>query len=336
MKLFKIKDLIIQAKLICFDSCKESALIKRRGPKTVFITLSYDELCEIERALNSEQTNLALAKRLKVLLFLHIDSCVSAVARQSGKDQKYIRKWRDRFLQDGLNGLKTIKRSGRPPQIKMTNRSVIISMACAKPSDFGIQYRNNWTLDSLTKAYKEKYENSSGFDSISRTSIFRILNNVEIKPHRIKMWLHSPDPLFREKVTEICELYLRAPKPGVQIICVDEKTGMQALGRKHSGSLLKPKQDARMDFEYVRNGTRKMIASWNTQTGKIFAQVRERRTAADLVEFMGDLAVQYPKDKIHIIWDNLNIHYDGRNKRWSEFNRRHNGRFHFHYTPIHA
>jgi len=149
------------------------------------------------------------------------------------------------------------------------------------------------------------------------------------------MWLHSPDPNFRSKVTEICQIYLDPPEGSI-VLCVDEKTGMQALGRKHPGRNPQPGRDARMDYEYVRNGTRKLIASFEPSTGQVYGEVRESRTAEDLVEFMENLAEIYPEQQVHIIWDNLNIHYDGPSERWTEFNARHGGRFHFHYTPIHA
>ena len=94
---------------------------------------------------------------------------------------------------------------------------------------------------------------------MSRSTVLRILSRANLKPHKIKMWLHSPDPDFRAKVTEICGLYLTPPDDAV-VVCVDEKTGMQALGRKHPGRPAAPGRVARQDYEYVRNGTRKLIA----------------------------------------------------------------------------
>ena len=170
---------------------------------------------------------------------------------------------------------------------------------------------------------------------ISRTAVIRILSQAEIRPHRIKMWCHSPDPDFREKVTDICDLY-RNPPAGSIVLCVDEKTGMQALGRKHPDRQPQPGQNARQDYEYVRNGTRKLLAVFNPHTGEVYGQVRASRTAADLLEVMEEVAKRHPGVQIHVVWDNLNIHHDGPSKRWSKFNRRHGGRFHFHYTPIHA
>jgi len=136
-------------------------------------------------------------------------------------------------------------------------------------------------------------------------------------------------------VTEICDLYLR-PRAGELVLCVDEKTGMQALGRKHPTKAAKPGKDGKFEFEYIRNGTRKLIAAFNPHTGEVYGEMRENRMAADLVEFMEEIARRYPGQVIHIIWDNLNIHYDGADQRWTRFNERHGGRFRFHYTPIHA
>jgi len=208
-------------------------------------------------------------------------------------------------------------------------------MGCGKPADFGVPHRDRWTTDSLTQAFGDRRRGAPDLDEMSRTSVLRILNKADIRPHRVKMWLHSPDPLFREKVTELCELYLRPP-PGATVLCVDEKTGRQALGRKHPSRLAAQGRDARMDYEYVRNGTRKLIASWDVTTGEVYGEVRASRKADDLVEFMEAVARRHPQGEVHILWDNLNIHYDGKTSRWTKFNRRHRGRFHFQYTPIHA
>ena len=310
----------------------------RRGPSAVQVDLPRTERRKLEAVLRRERTHLALAKRVRVVLALDAEpgSCVSAVAEQRADgDRKYVRKWRDRFIAEGLPGLKTRLRPGRPHRIGAVSRCQVVAMACGTPLDFGVLHRTRWTTDSLLATYMQKQKEVPGLDPMSRTSVLRILNKADVRPHRVKMWLHSPDPLFREKVTELCELYLQPP-PGTHVLCVDEKTGMQALGRKHPGRPPAPGRDARMDYEYVRNGTRKLIACWNVRTGEVYGEVRPHRKAADLVEFMEAVARKYPEGDVHIIWDNLNIHYDGKDNRWTEFNHRHGGRFHFHYTPIHA
>ena len=310
----------------------------RRGPAAVCVELARVERRKLQAVLRRERTPLALARRVQVVLALDANprSCVSAVADQHALgDRKYVRSWRERYLREGLAGLKTRPRSGRPLRIGAVSRCQVVAMACGKPADFDVPHRDRWTTDSLTQAYRGKQLGMPTLDKMSRTSVLRILNKADIRPHRVKMWLHSPDPLFREKVTELCELYLRPP-PGATLLCVDEKTGMQALGRKHPGRPPSEGRDARMDYEYVRNGTRKLIASWNVTTGEVYGEVRASRKADDLVEFMEAIARRHPQGDVHIIWDNLNTHYDGKTSRWTEFNQRHDGRFHFHYTPIHA
>jgi len=111
---------------------------------------------------------------------------------------------------------------------------------------------------------------------------------------------------------------------------------MQALGRKHPSRTAEPGRDGREDYEYVRNGTRKLLAVFDVQTGEVYGHVRESRKAKDILELMEAVAKQHPGKQIHVIWDNLNIHHEGPDRRWTRFNRRHGNRFHFHYTPIHA
>ncbi len=250
----------------------------------------------------------------------------------TGVNESTVRRWRQRFLKDGrLKGLSDKPRSGRPVEIDAVSRCLVVAMACGEPSDFGEAFRDVWTVDSLFARFQALHPGKQ----MSRTAVVRILNAEQIRPHRVKMWLHSPDPKFREKVTDICKLYL-APPPGSVVLCVDEKTGMQALGRKHPVKGPAPGRDRRMDYEYVRNGTRKLLAAFDPHTGDVYAEAREGRTAADLVEFMDEVAAIYPDQQVHVVWDNLNIHHDGRDERWTKFNKRHGARFHFHYTPIHA
>lgn len=308
----------------------------RRGPRAPTFKLTRKERRDLKTLLRRRRTTHEVGQRALTILALadEKDSCVSEVAESLGHDRKYVRKWRDRFVGEGVKGLKSQKRRGRPIKIDAVSRCKVISMACAKPDAFGVAYRNRWTMDALTEAYAREAARES-FSPMSRSSIIRTLNGADLRPHRIKMWLHSPDPKFKEKVTNICELYL-APPADALVLCIDEKTGLQALGRKHPLRAPAPGREARMDYEYVRNGTRKLLACWNVQTGEVYGEMRPNRKACDLVEFMEEVARRHPGRQIHIIWDNLNIHYDGKDERWTKFNQRHQGRFHFHYTPIHA
>ena len=145
--------------------------------------------------------------------------------------------------------------------------------------------------------------------------------------------LHSPDPDFKVKVNAICALY-RHPPEGAIVLSIDEKTGMQAIERKHPDRPACPEHLRRRDFEYQRHGTQALIAALNVHTGEVVGQCRDRRTQADLVDFMEKIALHYPNQPIHVIWDNLNTHRA--TSVWDDFNLRHHQRFTFHFTPIHA
>jgi transposase len=169
--------------------------------------------------------------------------------------------------------------------------------------------------------------------AISKSTVQRILSEGDLHPHKHRGWLHSPDPQFRQKATAICELYHHRPEGSV-VISVDEKTGMQACERCHPDRAVG--SEVRREYEYERHGTQALLAGLNVHTGEVIGHCKDHRSATDLLELMEALAQRYPTGIVHIIWDNLNTHYDGVEQRWRSFNARHGQRFVFHYTPKHA
>lgn len=246
-------------------------------------------------------------------------------------DPKTVRRWRQRFLARGRRGLREEPRSGRPPVIDAISRCQVVAIACGLPQDFDVQDRTTWTYDALLQVFRCRHPKAR----MSRSSAHRILEDADIHPHRVKMWLHSPDPHFREKVTAICNLYLHPPADAV-VLSIDEKTGMQARGRRFPGRPSAPGRLARFEFEYIRHGTRALIAALDIASGQVYGEVRPSRNEQDLLEFMEAVARRFPHQKVYVIWDNLNIHHEGKSHRWTAFNRRHGKRFRFLHTPLHA
>jgi hypothetical protein len=111
---------------------------------------------------------------------------------------------------------------------------------------------------------------------------------------------------------------------------------MLALGRRFLTKLPAPGRAGRFELEYARHGTWALLAASNVRTGKVLGECKPQRRAVDLVAFMENLARTYPKGQVYIVWDNLNIHYDGKDRRWARFSQRNRNRFHFVYTPLHA
>ncbi len=172
----------------------------------------------------------------------------------------------------------------------------MIAIACDQPKKYGFSTYTHWALDILTKAAVHHAQGPK----MSRSSIHRTLQRNDLHPHRYEMWLHSKDPKFREKVNDIVSLYLDPPKDAA-VICVDEKTGMQALEHKMDPQPVLPGKPGRYEHEYIRHGTTSLIAGYEITSGHVVAQVNSTRKAEDLLAFMDKLAAAYPDQKVIIV-----------------------------------
>jgi len=280
----------------------------------------------LERLARSATAPRRLVDRARIVLAAATGQSNAEIARALGFTEKTVRKWRKRFAACSQRAsLDDRHRSGRPQLIPVEVRCELMMLACDHPPEIAL--RDIWTYASLSECLMR----STGW-RISQSEIGRLLRAEDFRPHRLRLWLHSPDPDFREKVRAVCQLYTQPPL-GAHVLCVDEKTCMQALERKHPGRRAAPGRAGRREFEYVRHGTRTLLAAFDIKTGGVFGQCRPRRTAEDLRQFMEALAEEYPTGEVYIVWDNLNIHHGD---AWRRFNQRHRGRFHFVYTPLHA
>ena len=186
--------------------------------------------------------------------------------------------------------------TGRPPRISKEVRYETISLACGQPEEFGVLFRDVWTCESLARCILDRHPELGTFDA---STAWRYLHGAAVRPHHEQMWLHSPDPEFRLKVAAICTLYVCVPTGSV-VLCVDEKTGMQALGRPYPVRPAGPHRSRRKDSDYIRHGTRALIAAFNPHTGEVFGRIGATRTADDLMAFMEELAIQHPTGDVHI------------------------------------
>jgi transposase len=256
----------------------------------------------------------------------HAGETTMAISQATGVSVQTVSHWRTRLARHGVRGLQEVARPGRPRRIDAAQRLELLSLAC-EPAE--AQGRSTPTLDELVERAIER----GVVTQLSRSHLQRILQAGDLRPHRVRQWLHSPDPQFRQKVNAICALYRQAPKGSV-VLSVDEKTGIQALQRKHADRVPGPGRSRRREFEYVRHGTQALIAALDVHTGRVMGRCTDRRTQADLVAFMEQVALAHPKGRVHIVWDNLNTHRA--QAVWGDFNARHDHRFVFHFTPLHA
>ncbi len=284
---------------------------------------------EITRLAHSAKKAHRLVVRARIVLFAAEGRTDAEVAAITDVAVRTVGTWRRRFTASPrAKVLDDARRSGRPPRVSLATRLEVIKLACDRPDGDKTPFREVWTQQALADALLAE----TGV-SLSRSEVGRILHSEGLRPHRVRQWLHSPDPLFAEKVARICDLYL-SPPSGAVVVCVDEKP-MQALSRKHP-TRVGPHAVVRREFEYVRHGTCSLLGGFDVATGEVLGEVVLRRDADALVAYMHRVAARYPDREVYVVWDNLNIHYDGKVARWTEFNRAHGGRFHFVYTPLHA
>jgi transposase len=284
---------------------------------------------EIARLAHSTKTAHRLVVRAGIVLHAADGETNEEVAARMHVTARTVSEWRRRFAADPrVAALKDAKRSGRPSRVALATRLEVIKLACERPDGDKAPFRDVWTQQSLADALVSE----TGV-SLSRSEVRRILHSEGLRPHRVRQWLHSPDPDFAEKVARICDLYL-SPPPGAVVLCVDEKP-MQALARKHP-TRIGPRAVVRREFEYERHGTCALLGGFDVASGDVIGEVVPHRDADALVAYMHGVAARYPDREVHVVWDNLNIHYDGKDARWTEFNRAHDGRFRFVYTPLHA
>jgi transposase len=264
--------------------------------------------------------------RAKIALMAHDGATNTTIGASLSMSLPSVSMWRGRVASQGVAGLREAQRPGRPRRISDVQRLQLLSLACEPAEQRG---RTTPTLDELC----ERAAGRGVVEHISRSHLQRILQAAELRPHRVRQWLHSPDPQFREKVNAICALYRQAPKGSV-VLSIDEKTGIQAIERKHADRAPRPARARRQEFEYIRHGTQALTAALDVHSGRVLARCTDRRTQDDLVAFMEEVARAYPKGRVHVVWDNLNTHraYGV----WKDFNARHGGRFAFHFTPLHA
>jgi transposase len=230
------------------------------------------------------------------------------IGRDLGCSHRTVGQWRRRYSALGFSGLHDAPRSGRPRTIASTTRVQVISVASELPHQ---QARTvtRWTLDEIVVTLLEGLHT----DAISRSSIWRILHDVDRKPHQSEYWLNSHDEHFASNAHTICPLYITALElyqPGRLVICCDEKTGMQVLERKAPTKPAQPGRRERRAHEYMRHGTRVLINSLAVATGQMAWTLGATRKATDLVAHLQQAHQSLPRMKRYDgVMDNLKTHW---------------------------
>jgi len=239
------------------------------------------------------------------------------VAEKLGVSNQMVGKWRRRFVEQRLDGLLDEPRPGAPRKISDEDvERVVVQTLESKPRD-----ATHWSVRSMAK--------QSG---VSATTVHRIWRAFSLQPHRTETFKLSKDPLFVEKVRDIVGPYLDPPEKAL-VLCVDEKSQIQALDRTQPLLPMRPGQPQRQTHDYVRHGTTSLFAALDVATGQVIGECHRRHRSIEFKKFLSTIDAQVPEDlDVHLVMDNYATHKTPAIRKWLA----QRPRFHVHFTPTGA
>ncbi len=287
------------------------------GRPLVELTLTDDERSELRGWARRPTTAQAHALRASIVLACSDGRSNGEIANELGVTRQTVGKWRQRFLENRLDGLADAPRPGTPRTITDEDIERVIAKALEqRPKD-----ATHWSTRSMAEA-----------TGLSQSSISRIWRAFSLQPHRSETFKLSNDPLFVGKVRDIVGLYMNPPDKAL-VLCVDEKSQMQALERTQPLLPMRPGVPERRTHDYVRHGTTTLFAALDAKTGKVIGKCYRRHRATEFLKFMRLIDESIPANlDVHLILDNYATHKTPQVRRWLA---RH-PRFHVHYTPTYA
>jgi transposase len=285
------------------------------SPKLVPLVLTDDERRMLNAWVRRRKTAQALAARSQIVLACADGGSVTSVAAQLCVSRGMVSKWRGRFLADRLEGLSDEPRPGRPRTVTDEQVEMVITRTL---EERGPGEDTHWSTRSMAAA-----------TGMSQTAVSRIWRAFGLKPHLVQTWKLSADPQFIEKVRDIVGLYLDPPAKAL-VLCVDEKSQIQALDRTAPCLPILPTTPARATHDYVRNGTTSLFAALEVASGSVIAQPYRQHRHQEFLRFLKLIDQAVPADlDLHLICDNYATHKTPEVKKWL---LRH-PRFHLHFTP---
>ena len=289
----------------------------RTGRPKASLELTAGEREQLRRWSRRATSAQALALRSKIVLACASGLDNKQVAAQCGVAAATVGKWRARFVELRLDGLGDDPRPGRPPSISAEQvEDVVVATLESTP-----QNATHWS--------RAKMAQRSG---LSPSSIGRIWRAFDLKPHRAGGFKLSNDPLFVDKVFDIVGLYLNPPEAAV-VLCVDEKSQVQALARSQPTFPMMPGMPEKRTHDYVRHGTTSLFAAFNVADGTVISGLHRRHRTIEFKKFLAKIDAEVPAHlEVHVVADNYGTHKSPAIKKWLAAHPR----FHMHYTPTYS
>ena len=283
-------------------------------PDAVLIELSEPERAQLESWARRRTSAQALALRCRVVLLAAEGLNNSEIARRLGVHRPMVRKWRSRFAEYRLDGLIDEPRPGKPRTITDEQvEEVIVKTLESTPKD-----ATHWSTRSLAREV-----------GLTQSAVLRIWRAFGLQPHRQETWKLSKDPQFVAKVRDVVGLYLNPPERAV-VLCVDEKSQIQALDRTAPILPMLPGTPQRATHDYKRAGTSSLYAALDITTGQVIGSLHARHRAIEFKKFLQTLDREVPAElDVHVILDNSSTHKTPAIKQWLLAHPR----FVLHFTP---
>jgi len=289
----------------------------RTGRPKAVLELTEQEREQLSRWERRRKSSQALALRSRIVLACATGLSNTEVAAALGVSQPTVGKWRSRFCELRLDGLLDDPRPGRPASITAEQvEDVLVATLESTPAN-----ATHWSRASMAQR-----------SGISKSSVGRIWRAFELKPHRADTFKLSNDPLFVEKVYDVVGLYLNPPEAAV-VLCVDEKSQVQALARSQPAFPMMPGLPERRTHDYLRHGTTSLFAAFDTADGTVISSLHRRHRAVEFKKFLAKIDSEVPEGlDVHLVCDNYGTHKSPAIRRWLT----QHPRFHVHYTPTYS
>ena len=289
----------------------------RTGRPLTPITVTDDQRATLQSWTRRSKTAQALALRARIILACAEGKPNGVVAGLVRVRQQTVCKWRSRFVNKGLEGLLDEPRPGTPRKVSDADvERVLTTTLESLPCD-----ATHWSTRSLAQ--------QSG---LSRSTISRIWRAFGLQPHRSETFKLSKDPLFIDKVRDIVGLYLNPPDRAL-VLCVDEKSQIQALDRTQPLLPMRPGQAERRSHDYKRHGTTSLFAALDVKTGAVIGECHRRHRSSEFRKFLDTIDQSVPASlDVHLVLDNYGTHKTATIRSWLMKRPR----FHVHFTPTSA
>jgi transposase len=320
--------------------------------RAIELSLGDAEVEKLRSIAQSRTEPASRVERARILLAYREDPSFYAVGQVLGLHHQTVQRCVERAVAEGpMSALDDRPHPGKEPTITLEAKAWLMSLACRKAKELGYPHEL-WTTRLLARHARE-YGAAEGHPclrDLAQGTAVKILNEEEVKPHKVRYYLEQRDPEFAEKMAEVLCVYRQVkilkkaaasskkkPSDPVAVISYDEKPGIQALAT--TAPDLPPKPGIyptfARDHEYKRHGTVSLLAGIDLITGKVHALVKDRHRSREFVEFLTLLDAAYPPDTaIHLILDNHSSHISKETRAWIAAQPA--GRFEFTFTPKHG